>query len=415
MRKIFILALALPLVWAQTGGVAWAADLDIYQFWGEGCPHCAKEAKLLDFLEGKYPDLKVHRYEVNRQEINARFLAEAAKRLGVTVGGVPFLVIGDKPFVGYSEAVSPAAIENRIQECLKGDCPDTLAPLLLKKPAQSSGDAAHASTSTGPGAVSSTAGATPGSSVSDRLVTVPVFGQVDARAISLPVLTVVMGLLDGFNPCAMWTLLFLISLLLGMGDRKRMWALGTAFILASGAVYFMFMAAWLNLVLFLGLVMWVRLAIGGVALVGGGYSLKEFFTNKEMTCKVGDTQQRQAIFKRIRGYVGQSSLWLALGGIILLAFMVNLIELVCSAGLPAVYTQVLALNGLPRWQYYLYILSYIVFFMLDDLLVFAIAMATLQMTALGTKYARISRLVGGLVMVAIGLLLIFKPEWLTFG
>jgi hypothetical protein len=105
---------------------------------------------------------------------------------------------------------------------------------------------------------------------------------------------------------------------------------------------------------------------------------------------------------------------LALGGIVALAFAVNLVELVCSAGLPAIYTQVLALNGLHSWQYYLYILFYIFFFMLDDLFIFFVAMVTLQMTGVTTKYARVSRLVGGLVMLVIGLMLIFKPDWLMF-
>ena len=89
-----------------------------------------------------------------------------------------------------------------------------------------------------------------------------------------------MGALDGFNPCAMWTLLFLISLLLEIENRKRMWILGTAFIVASASVYFLFMSAWLNLILFLGFVIWIRMFIGIMALLGGGYSLKEFIDGR---------------------------------------------------------------------------------------------------------------------------------------
>lgn len=224
-----------------------------------------------------------------------------------------------------------------------------------------------------------------------------------------------MGALDGFNPCAMWTLLFLISLLLGMKDKKRMWILGATFIVASASVYFMFMAAWLNLILFLGLVIWVRIIIGLIAMIGGGYSLKEFIFNKNSGCKITGNEKRQKVFDKMRLAIQQNSLWLALGGIILLAFAVNLVELICSAGLPAVYTQILALNQMNNWQYYLYILLYILFFMIDDLLLFFVAMFTLQMTGITTKYARFSRLIGGLIMLAIGLMLIFKPGWLMFG
>jgi hypothetical protein len=169
------------------------------------------------------------------------------------------------------------------------------------------------------------------------------------------------------------------------------------------------------LVLFLGFVSWIKILIGLLALLGGVYSIKEFIFNKSSGCKVTGNEKRQRIFERMKLAVQQNSLWLAMGGIILLAFAVNLVELICSAGLPAVYTQVLALNDLAGWQYYFYILVYILFFMLDDLFVFFVAMITLEMTGITTKYARLSRLIGGLIMLIIGLLLVFKPEWLMFG
>jgi hypothetical protein len=152
-----------------------------------------------------------------------------------------------------------------------------------------------------------------------------------------------------------------------------------------------------------------------VALFGGGYSLREFFVNKDSGCKVVGAEKKRKTFDRMKEVVHQNSLWLALGGIILLAFAVNLVELICSAGLPAIYTQVLALNDMATWKYYLYILGYIFFFMLDDLIIFFIAMTTLRVTGITTKYTRVSRLIGGLLMLIIGLLMIFKPELLMFG
>jgi len=194
-----------------------------------------------------------------------------------------------------------------------------------------------------------------------------------------------------------------------------MWILGTAFIVASSAVYFFFMAAWLNLILFIGFLVWVRIAIGLVALFGGGYNLKEFFTNPQSGCKVTGSEKRRKVFEKIRSITHEKSFYLALGGIIILAFAVNLVELICSAGIPAIYTQVLALSHLAKWQYYLYILLYIFFFMIDDLFVFFVAMITLQTTGITTKYTHWSHLIGGILMMIIGLLLIFKPAWLMFG
>jgi hypothetical protein len=155
--------------------------------------------------------------------------------------------------------------------------------------------------------------------------------------------------------------------------------------------------------------------IGAIAIGGGSYNLKEYFTNKEGTCKVTNNQKRRAVFEKLKKITQHQSFYWALGGIILLAFAVNLVELICSAGLPAVYTQILTLSELATWQYYLYLLLYILFFMIDDLFVFFVAMKTLQVTGITTKYSRWSHLIGGILMIVIGLLLIFKHQWLMFG
>ena len=209
----------------------------------------------------------------------------------------------------------------------------------------------------------------------------------------------------------MWVLIFLIGLLLGMDNRRRMWTLGTVFIVASGVVYFIFMAAWLNLILFLGFIIWVRVVIGFIALLSGAYNVREYYINKSGACKVTGSERRQKIFAKLKDLTHKKKFWLALGGIILLAFAVNLVELICSAGLPAIYTQVLTLTNLPKWQYYLYLLLYIFIFMLDDLIVFIIAMVTLKVTGISGKYSRYSSLVGGIIMIIVGALLILRPEW----
>jgi hypothetical protein len=200
-----------------------------------------------------------------------------------------------------------------------------------------------------------------------------------------------------------------------MEDRLRMWVLGAAFIAGSALVYFLFMAAWLNFLLFIGAVVWVRAGVALVALAGGIHYLREYFRNPEAVCKVTAPQARRRVFERLRGLAGERRFWLALAGIVALAFAVNLVELLCSAGIPAVYTQVLALSELPAWQYYAYLALYILVFMLDDLVVFVVAMRTLQIAGATTRYVRFSHLAGGVVLLAIGALLLLRPEWLMFG
>ena len=194
-----------------------------------------------------------------------------------------------------------------------------------------------------------------------------------------------------------------------------MWVLGGLFILTSGFIYFLFMAAWLNLLLFLGSLLLIRVVIGLVALGGGAWYLREFVLNKEEVCEVTAPEQRQRMFQRLRALAQERSFALAFLGILALAFLVNLVELICSAGIPAVYVQILTMSGLPAWQYYGYMLLYILVFMADDLVVFVTAMTTLRIAGLTAGYSRASHLIGGVVLVIIGALMLLRPEWLMFG
>lgn len=393
--SLFILFFSWNLVLADSG------KINIYFFYSDSCPHCAEEKPFLEYMQHKYSNVVLHKYEIWENDKNRELLMNIGKKLNTNVSGVPFTVIGEKYFIGWYDVDSTGeAIDEAIQNAQSGGCRDIVAEVLNANSQIKKAEECKYEEKKSP---------------IPQNIKVPVIGEIEIKNFSLPFLTIILGVLDGFNPCAMWTLLFLISLLLGMEDRKRMWILGSAFIVASASVYFLFMSAWLNLILFLGLVAWIRILIGVLALAGGGYSVKEFIFNKDAGCKVTGDEKRKKTFDRMKLAVQQNSLWLALGGIIVLAFAVNLVELICSAGLPAVYTQVLVLNEMVGWHYYLYILLYIFFFMLDDLFIFFIAMITLEMTGITTKYARMSRLVGGIIMLAIGFMLIFKPEWLMFG
>ncbi len=373
-------------------------EITIYFFWGKGCPHCEKEKPFLDKITKKYPQVEIQSYEVWGSKENRDLMIQFGEKLNADVRGVPFTVIGEKYVTGWvDESYTGTQIEDAIKCAINNGCRDIGAEIGVSGSKENENKTKKEITSL------------------PEKITVPFLGEIEIKNFSLPILTIILGVLDGFNPCAMWSLLFLISLLLGMGDKKRMFILGSAFIVASASVYFLFMAAWLNLILFIGMIVWVRLFIGAVALAGGGYNLKEYFANKDQSCKVTRSEKRQKIFQKLKNITQQESFYLALVGIIILAFAVNLVELICSAGLPAVYTQVLALSNLAKWQYYLYILVYVFFFMLDDLIVFFIAMATLQMTGITTRYSRWSHFIGGILMIIIGFLLIFKPEWLMFG
>ncbi len=372
-------------------------EVKIYFFWANGCPHCEKERKYLEQIKTKYPEVKVESYEVTGSQENLHVLQHVGEALGVEIRGVPFTVIGKTYLVGwYDEKSSGATLESAINSAITVGCEDVVGDILETEKTGCQEQPQK------------------GKGIPEK-IKIPIYGEIGIKNISLPALTVLLGAIDGFNPCAMWVLIFLISLLLGMQDKRRMWVLGVTFIITSAFVYFLFMAAWLNLFLFLGFVIWVRIIIGGVALASGWYNIREYVVNKDATCLVEGDEKKKKVFEKLKEITEKKNFWLALAGVITLAFAVNLVELICSAGLPAVYTQVLALSNLPTWQYYVYLFFYILVFMFDDLLIFIAAMVTLEIVGATNKYSRYSHLIGGIVMVIIGLLMWFKPVWLMFG
>lgn len=370
--------------------------VSIYFFWGDGCPHCAKEEIFLKSLAQKYPNIEVKSYEVWHNSENQKILKEIGKKLKINISGVPFTVIGEKYIVGYiDDSTTGKEIEKLTEYYSQNTCPDIVKECLPQ-------------TEISPG-ISTTQSPIP------EKIKLPFFGEVQIKNLSLPLLTLVLGTLDGFNPCAMWILVFLITLLLGTKSRKKMAILGGGFIFAEGLVYFLFMASWLNIMLFLRFAAWIRIVIGIVALVSGYYSLKEYREKKAGVCNVTNESKRKKIADKLKNLVHEKSFWLALIGVVVLASAINLIELLCSLGLPVIYTQVLTLSNLSAFQYYLYLFFYIFLYMLDDIIIFALAFAFFKTASVNTKYSQFSRLIGGIIMIIIGLLLLFKPEWLMFG
>jgi len=234
----------------------------------------------------------------------------------------------------------------------------------------------------------------------------PLIGEIDLADYSLPALAVILGLVDGFNPCAMWVLVYLISLVATLRDRKRIWLIVGSFVLASGILYYLFMTVWLNLFLFIGYIKAVTIVIGLVALGGGAWQIRQVIETKgAVVCEVTDEESRKKTMTKVQEIVSSPLTWGILVGIIALAFTVNAVEFVCSAAVPAVFTQVLSLASLSTFQYYGYILLYVFFFMLDDLVIFGTAAFALT-SRLGDRYAKYSRPVGATILIILGILLL---------
>ena len=374
----------------------------LYLFYGDGCPHCTEEKVFLSSIENKYPNLEIVKYEVWYNKENSNLLSQLQEKLNINRNGVPTTIIGEDYFVGYSDATG-ARIERAIEFYSSKEHVDVVQQIIdgtyVKRSEEidEKTDFEEQEEETD----------------KDMSIDVPLFGKVNLKNVSLMTSAVIIGLIDGFNPCAMWVLLFLISVLIGMKDKKRMWTLGVTFLIVSALVYMLIMLSWINIAVKMTTVIWIRNLIALFALIGAFLNIKSYFKSHD-GCTVVDDKKRKKIFARIKKFTSEKSFLLALLGVVGLAIPVNMVELACSAGLPLVFTELLVLNNVSNFMKFMYTLLYVLFFLIDDLIIFFIAMFTMEVSGISTKYNKYSHLLGGIIMLVIGLLLLFKPEWLMF-
>ena len=400
---IFLTILLLPLtinaseykdVVAPIANIKPSNQITIYLFYGEGCPHCSKEKEFLNELKAEYKDkINIVKYEVWDNTHNKQLLDKIKPKLNIESNGVPITIIGEEYIVGFSESLNTGdKIRNIVDEYLGIKKEEN-----IKEPSSEIPE-------------NNEEMETP----EEEVISIPFLGKINIKKVSIPLAALILGFLDGFNPCAMWILLFLISMLFNMKNKKRMWVLGITFLVTSAFVYFLAMLG-LNVVLSFTTVNWIRSAIGAVALIGGLININSYLNTKEDGCHIVDDKKRKKYFSKIKKFTTEKNFVLALIGVITLAASVNIVELACSAGFPAIFIEILNINNFSTLQDTLYILLYILFFLIDDLVIFIIAMTTLKLTGISTKYNKVSHLVGGILMILMGALLILKPEWLMFN
>jgi hypothetical protein len=374
-RYLIIALVVLGIVIGFTGqGTTGKGDVNF--FYLPSCSHCEAQDLFNEKLRTEYPSINITRHDATQPEESA-LLHQMLAKLGVEEEpDFPITIITISESQGWvsggweSEETTGEAIRQALRKCLTGNCPPS-----------------------------------PGEEPANTIV-LPFLGEIDPSGYSLPALAVILGLVDGFNPCAMWVLVYLISLVATLRDRKRIWLIVGSFVLASGILYFLFMTAWLNAFLFIGYVRPVTVVIGLVALGGGALQIREVVRTKgAIVCEVTDEESRNKTMTKVQKIVSSPITLGTIVGIIALAFTVNSVEFVCSAAIPAVFTQVLSLASLTTFQHYGYILLYVFFFMLDDLVIFGTAAFALT-SGLGDRYARYSRPVGATILIILGLLLL---------
>lgn len=369
--------------------------IDLWFGYSSTCPHCREAEPFLDRLEAELPWLVVHRLQVNAPDSGPAVarLDELARLVGESFEYVPTFLFAERIVVGWdSEVTTGAAIDAALT---------AYRARLLADPG----------TSHDPGAVTEPE-RVPGSPT-DTTVSLPLLGRIDAAQTSLPLLAVVLGGLDAFNPCALAVLLFLLSVLAGTRDRRRMVLVGGIFVAVSGLAYFVFMAAWLNVFLIFGALRWVTIAAGIAAVAAALINLKDHFWFRRGISLQLPESAKPAVFGRILDISESTRLRAMILTTVLVAVVANAYEMLCTGGFPVVFTRVLTLQELPAPAYYAYLALYCLVYVTPPALMVLLFVTTLGSRGLSVREARDLKLLSGLLMLGFGLLLLLAPDLLT--
>jgi glutaredoxin len=373
----FARTIGLCLVLFVLGSEAWVQagepvpDLEI--FVRAGCPHCEAAKEFLSELQRERPSLRITIHDVSEDATARQRLTMLSAERGITNIGVPTFLIGTELIIGFmSIDTTGAEIRTRLDQQAQG--------AVAQPPVEG--------------------------------IQTQWFGELRIMDLGLPLFTFVIGLLDGFNPCSMWVLLFMLSLLAGLANRPKMLLIAGTFVAVEGIAYFAFMAAWLNMFLLIGLSRITELILGSIAGLAGVINIKDFWAfHRGISLGIPEAA-KPGLYARMRRIIQAENILAALLGTVILAVLVQAVELVCTAGLPALYTRILTMQQLDRWAYYGYLALYNVAYMLDDILVLTLGVITMSHYRLQEREGRWLKLISGVVMVGLSSVMIIKPDWL---
>lgn len=352
-------------------------QVQLYFFWSLNCPHCQNARPFIESLPDTYSWLNVHSMEISDNRDNLDQYRSIALAAGQDADSVPAFFVCGAMFVGWdsSEGVGRALVDSA-SKCRSGDI-NLQSDILINN------------------------------------LKLPIVGTLEINELSLPLFTLIIAGLDAFNPCAFFILLFLLSLLVHARSRKRMILVGLTFVLISGVIYFLFMAAWLNIFLLMGSMPYITLFAGLMAFLIGIMNTREFFSFQQGPGLSIPKSAKPGLFKRMGGLLSADKLPTLLAGTVTLAIAVNSYELLCTAGFPMVYTRTLTMHQLDSSTYYLYLALYNFIYIIPLTLIVGFFTLTLGARKLSENQGRLLKLLSGIMMILLGGILIFSPGLLN--
>jgi cytochrome c biogenesis protein CcdA/glutaredoxin len=358
----------------------------IYFFWGDGCPHCAEEEIFLEELKKEYPQMIVQDYEVWYDKDNQEILKKAAEIMGFEPKGVPVTIIGDKVWVGFREQYK-AEMRAALANCIATSCESP-----IEKQISAENIPSEVQTN------------------SDQVITLPIFGDIDLGKQSLAVSTLIIGFVDGFNPCSLWVISVLLALTLTSGSRTKVITVGLTYLIVTTIVYSLFILGVFTLFSYIGYLKWIQIIVALVAIGFGLINMKDYFWYKEGVSFTISEKHKPKLYKNMRdSVVTPRSLVGLISSTAVMAAGVSLIEFSCTAGFPVIWSNIMIANNVSGLYFALLLGLYMLIYLLDEIGVIAVASITMKATRVEEKHGRLLKLISGTIMLALGIVMLIDP------
>jgi cytochrome c biogenesis protein CcdA/glutaredoxin len=373
-RLVFIVMAALSIALAAPAALEARAappppdPVEVVLFWGDGCPHCETAKEFLEELRRDHPDLVVREYEVWGDAANLQLFVETAAAAGVDPQAVPTTFIGNRVWIGFSSATADE-IRAVVEAAMLGE-----AVAFRRK---------------------------------SRLVDVPIVGEIDVGGRSLLLSSLIIGFVDGVNPCSLWVLSILLALVLHSGSRRRVAVVGAVFLIVTSAMYGLYIVGAYSALSYAQFLPWIQRSVALVAIVLGLLQLKDGFGIAAGPSLGVSEHARPAMYQRMRGLaVGDRPLPALLGATVALAVGVSLLETPCTLGLPILWTNLLAENDVAFAGAAVLFVAYLSMFLLDELIVFVTVVATMRALKVQERHGQALKIVSGMVMITLAVVLL---------
>ena len=400
-------------------------DVNIYLFWGEGCPYCELARTNLQPIAEQDPRIGYQDFEIYENLENRDLFMAFAAAFSMEPRYVPTIFIGERYWEGFS-ADFQAEIEAYLATCLTTGCEDLggkvltgASPSPTETPAGLTPTPKSTSTSQTPTPVEPEPTATvseveidpPAKPRAGQTITLPLIGTVDLSGQSLLVSTLIISFVDGFNPCSLWVLSILLSITLQSRSRKKVLIVGGVFLLTTAFIYGLFIAGVFSVLRIISFMGWIQVMVALIALGFALVNIKDYFWYKEGVSFTISDDKKPGIYQRMRNILRYSeSTWRLIGATVVFAAGIALVELSCTAGFPVIWSNILASQNIETVTFLLLLLVYILIYLLDEMGIFLAAVFTLRSTKLEEKHGRVLKLIGGVLMLTLAVVMLVDPS-----